>query len=260
MMGTGDNKTAKRDELEAMLDNLEKAERDPASLLRNGDSKSDMSKAIEMSLGMIEPKLRIEHPEKYEEYKVLPLTAKLSYVVNLYPDLAKRCDPSLVQRFDDLIGPLLEKVLDSSFARAISSQSHPSITSLGQNLSLSGTLIIRSVYETRASDKERTLLFLNHYKTAVEGLFKWQIDLTTYALVKSGLLFVRGSKQLRMQTLGQVKKEDLGHKLNFVRNHGLDLLSSACNPTLRNGIAHESYEVAGMGQLDTGTDECASIP
>ncbi len=247
-MAKPSNEVAGGRELRALMERIEADERDPVAFLRDANPESELAKSFNMSTSMLEPMLKAEYPERFERYRLLQPGARYDFLIDTYPELRERGDPELMKQFDGLVAPLLEKVLNSSFAKSVNSE-QPSILSVAQNLCLSGKLIIRSVYEMKISERERTLLFLNHYKTEVEGLFKWQINLTCFALVKSGVPYMRGRKHLVLHSLKEVRKEDLWFKLMFVRDHGLGLLSDACNPRLRNSVAHESYEVEEDGSV-----------
>jgi hypothetical protein len=248
-MGEG-KKVFGLDELEAHLEMFENMTKDPADFLQyeNADQ-TGLTQTLDTVFEMIEARLRNEHPTKYEEYRKLPSKDKLAYAMSVYPELSTLSDRVKLEKIDKIVYQLLARILDSSYVREISIENAPSISSLVQNLCLSGTIVFKFAYDTKDSNRERTILFLHHYKTAVEGLFKWQIDLVAYALVRDARRYYRGNKLKKLKSYGQVKKENLGYKLNFLKKQGFGLLSDSCNATLRNCVAHESYEVFEDGSI-----------
>jgi len=90
---------------------------------------------------------------------------------------------------------------------------------------------------------------LNHYKTEVEGVFSFFINVLILALILDDHQYYRNNKRIKLETMKDIRKETLANKLQFLSKSGLGYFTDSCNRALRNSVAHENYQIEDDGSF-----------
>jgi len=196
-----------------------------------------------------EARLRREKPELIAEYEALSKEGRLTYLITAFPEKQSSYYDKMIGHIKVDIHPLLSRTLSSRFAKELQAIKDPTVFAQIDNVCLTARMVLNASFNPESTKKEKTNLMLNHYKTEVEGIFSFQINMIMLALILDGRQYYRGKKRLKIETMKQIRKETLANKLQFLSTCGFGYFADACNRAVRNCFSHEHYEIADDGSF-----------
>lgn len=173
-------------------------------------------------------------------------------------DLAAHCknmrvDESLVKQIYEKIKPILETTEKSNaFNIGIVEYTSQTRQTILKNFETWELLLFTKIKkQTDVTKRELAILFLIDYATIVEGVYTHIVDIICFALVCGGktLPDTRRGNTKMVETLIEINELPLGNKLDFLKQHGLTIISDACRVRIRNSAAHLTYLVEEDGSI-----------
>lgn len=210
---------------------------------------ADIDKVKQLLIQIGEKRLRLEKPDLIPEYERLVGDKRLPFLVSNFAEKDSEEKEKMMRRLEADLKPLLYRILSSKFANEIKAIKDPTLFSQINTTCLSAHMILQSSIGDDNLKNERTYLMLNHYKTEVEGVFTFFINVLILALMLDGHQYYRNKKRIKLETMKDIRKETLANKLQFLSKMGYGYFTDSCNRALRNSVAHENYQIEDYGSF-----------
>ena len=198
---------------------------------------------------VIEERLKFENPIEYEKYIKLDNQGKLIFIEEHWDILDVGIDIALLHEINEILHPLLEKVMTIDFKKEIFHDHGPRYYIAMENVIEFRTLLAK--YANNISPRtpdEESRLSLPYYLIIVESVFTQDVNNLIYVLIKNDVAY-RGKKNKIIKTLHEVREESLYKKLAFLNDNGFSLVSNICDRDLRNSIAHMNFFLNSDGSV-----------
>ena len=206
------------------------------------------------ALDLLELRLKEEKPDEYLKMEKLSGQERREFLEEQWSQLFRPIKPEIIENVRNGISPCISQALmKDGFPYEL--MKHQTKGGIGDP----GKLIVRekmAIKETPIStEEENSMKAMDAFKTVVEGAYRWHIEIVTYALIINGkihdsIMIGRGKNKRVPSSLDEISKIDLGKLIEFLEAQGLQVITNACDKTLRNASAHDHYKSYPDGSVE----------